>query len=109
MPESTHILLEGLPRDMMLEEVAHAILRVPGVQEVHDIHIWTLGTDLHALSCHVRIPDMHMEESEKLLADIRERLAKEFRINHTTIQFERAGLPRSAGYFMPEPYRSPKY
>jgi len=109
LKESTHILLEGLPRDMMLEEVAHAILRVPGVQEVHDIHIWTLGTDLHALSCHVRIPDMHMEESEKLLADIRERLAKEFRITHTTIQFERAGLPRSAGYFMPEPYRSPKY
>jgi len=109
LKESAHILLEGRPRGMQLENVARAILTVPGVQEVHDIHIWTLGTDLHALSCHVRIPDMHMEESEKLLADIRERLAKEFRINHTTIQFERAGLPRSAGYFMPEPYRSPKY
>src|SRR2546427_13001697 len=109
LKESAHILLEGRPRGMQLENVARAILAVPGVQEVHDIHIWTLGADMHALSCHVRIPDMHMEESEKLLADIRERLAKEFRITHTTIQFERAGLPRSAGYFMPEPYRSPKY
>ncbi len=108
LKESSHILLEGLPRDMMLEEVAHAILRVPGVHEVHDIHIWTLGTDLHALSCHVRIPDMHMEESEKLLAGIRERLATEFHITHTTIQFERAGLPRNAGYYMPAPYQSPK-
>ncbi len=103
LKESSHILLEGLPREMLLEDVARAILRVPGVQEVHDIHIWTLGTDLHALSCHVRIPDMHMEESEKILAGIHARLASGFHITHTTIQFERAGLPREAGFYMPVP------
>ena len=70
--ESSHILLEGLPRSIALEEVARAMLRIEGVQEVHDIHIWTLGTDLNALSCHICIPDMHMEESEKVLAKIRE-------------------------------------
>ncbi len=106
--ESSHILLEGLPRHMLLEDVARTILRVPGVQEVHDIHIWTIGTDLHALSCHVRIPDMHMEESEKILAGIHKRLAEEFHITHTTIQFERAGLPRDARYYMPEPFQSSK-
>jgi len=104
--ESSHILLEGLPRQMLLKEVAQAILSVPGVQEVHDIHVWTLGTDLHALSCHVRIPDMHMEESEKILAGIHQRLAEQFHINHTTIQFERAGLPRDAGLYMPAPMDS---
>lgn len=108
LKESGHILLEGLPRQMLLEEVARAILRVPGVQEVHDIHIWTLGTDLHALSCHVRIPDMHMEESERILAGIHERLADQFHITHTTIQFERAGLPRDAGFYMPAPLDSTK-
>jgi len=101
--ESGNILLEGLPREIRLEEVAAAVLAVPGVQEVHDIHIWTLGTDLHALSCHVRIPDMHMDESEKILANIREVLARDFNITHTTIQFERAGLPAQAGLYMPEP------
>jgi cobalt-zinc-cadmium efflux system protein len=101
--ESSHILLEGLPRDLQLEEVAHTILGVQGVQEVHDIHVWTIGTDLQALSCHVRIPDMHMEESEKVLAAIRQRLSEKFRITHSTIQFERAGLPADAGYFMPQP------
>ena len=106
--ESSHILLEGLPRNMRLEEVARSILRVPGVQEVHDIHIWTLGTDLYALSCHVRIPDMHMEESEKILVAIREHLAAEFHITHTTVQFERAGLPRDAGYYMPQPVQPSK-
>jgi cobalt-zinc-cadmium efflux system protein len=101
--ESSHILLEGLPREMRLDAVATAVLRVTGVQEVHDIHIWTLGTDLTALSCHVRIPDMHMEDSEKILDQVREVLAHDFRITHTTIQFERAGLPAEAGPYMPEP------
>ena len=100
--ESSHILLEGLPRNLRLEKVAEAILAVDGVKEVHDIHVWTIGTELEALSCHVRIPDMHMEESERILAGIRERLAERFHITHTTIQFERAGLPPEAGYFMPE-------
>ncbi|HKW90092.1 MAG TPA: cation diffusion facilitator family transporter [Candidatus Acidoferrales bacterium] len=101
--ESSHILLEGLPRNLQLEDVARAVLEIPNVEEVHDIHIWTIGADLHALSCHVRIPDMHMDESEKLLRQIRGRLAERFQITHSTIQFERAGLPPDAGYFMPEP------
>ena len=99
--ESAHILLEGLPREIRLEDVVHALLQFEGVQEVHDVHIWTLGTDLHALSCHVRIPDMHMEQSEKILVQIKERLARDFNITHTTIQFERAGLPASSKLHMP--------
>jgi cobalt-zinc-cadmium efflux system protein len=102
--EAANILLEGSPRGLSLDTVAKTILAVPGVQEVHDVHVWTLGTNLHALSCHVRIPDMHMEESERLLLEIRRRLAEELHITHTTIQFERAGLPRNAGFYMPEPY-----
>jgi cobalt-zinc-cadmium efflux system protein len=106
--ESGHVLLEGLPREIQLEDVAGSMLKVPGVQEVHDIHIWTLGTDLIALSCHVRIPDMHMEESETILRSIREVLEHDFHITHTTVQFERAGLPAEAGPYMPEPARRPE-
>lgn len=105
LQESTHILLEGLPRHVRLKEVARALLCIEGVREIHDIHIWTIGTNLQALSCHIRIPDMHMEESEKILAHVREYLAREFHITHTTIQFERAGLPSDSGYVMPEPFR----
>lgn len=105
--QAGHILLEGLPRQMRLSEVATAILGVSGVQEVHDIHIWTLDNDMHALSCHVRIPDMHMEESEKILQRICASLTEQFGIKHATIQFERAGLPET-GYYMPEPFRAKK-
>ena len=103
--EASHILLEGLPRGMELETVAKAILAVSGAQEVHDIHIWTLGTDLYALSCHVRIPDMHLDQCEDLLQKIRAKLADDYHISHTTIQFERAGLPRDAVFVMPEPFK----
>jgi cobalt-zinc-cadmium efflux system protein len=105
LSESGHVLLEGLPRGMRLENVAASMLRVPGVQEVHDIHIWTLGTDLVALSCHVRIPDMHMDQSERILASLHDVLDRDFHITHTTVQFERAGLPAEAGPYMPEPVR----
>jgi cobalt-zinc-cadmium efflux system protein len=106
--EAGNILLEGRPKNIRLESVARSILSVPGAQEVHDIHIWTIGTGLVALSCHVRIPDMHMDESEKILQAIRERLESDFHITHTTVQFERAGLPNDAVYHMPAPLRSSK-
>lgn len=108
LQESGNILLEGLPKGIKLESVARSILGIKGVQEVHDIHVWTIGTDLVALSCHVRIPDMHMDESEKILHGIRANLERDFHITHTTVQFERAGLPQEAGYIMPHPVQSSK-
>lgn len=101
--ESSHLLLEGRPRDLQVEEVARAILTVEGIQEVHDVHLWSLGGGHNALSLHARIPDMHMDECERLMEAIREVAAKQFHIEHTTVQLERAGLPAKSGYVMPEP------
>jgi cobalt-zinc-cadmium efflux system protein len=103
--ESAHILLEGRPREMRVEEVARAILTIEGVQEVHDVHIWSLGGGHNALSLHARIPDMHLDGCERLLRAIQEKAAKEFKIDHTTVQLERAGLPAHSGYVMPEPVK----
>ena len=103
--ESSHILLEGRPREMHVEEVARAMLTIEGVQEVHDVHIWSLGGGHNALSLHARVPDMHMDECERILASIQEKAAQNFRIDHTTVQLERAGLPATSGYVMPEPVK----
>jgi cobalt-zinc-cadmium efflux system protein len=103
--ESSHILLEGRPREMHVEEVARAMLTIEGVHEVHDVHIWSLGGGHNALSLHARIPDMHMDECERILASIQEKAAQNFRIDHTTVQLERAGLPATSGYVMPEPVK----
>ena len=103
--ESSHILLEGRPREMRIEDVARAILTIDGIYEVHDVHIWSLGGDHIALSLHARVPDMHMDQCENILSSIREKAQKEFRIEHITVQLERAGLPAKSGYVMPVPSR----
>ncbi len=108
LQESGNILLEGLPKGIHLATVARSILQVKGIQEVHDIHVWTIGTDMVALSCHARIPDMHMDESERMLQAICANLEKDFHISHITVQFERAGLPQEVSYIMPQPAQSSK-
>jgi cobalt-zinc-cadmium efflux system protein len=86
--ESLNILLEGTPRGMDLERIATAIRQVPGVCSVHDLHVWSIGSDTHSLSCHVGIEDMRASESASILTAIRLELGQSFQIHHTTIQFE---------------------
>jgi cobalt-zinc-cadmium efflux system protein len=104
--DSTNILLEGLPKGMKLEKVASAMLSVEGVREVHDVHIWCLGSDTRALACHVRILDMPTSESETICRRINEVLAAQFDIRHTTIQFEHTHAPGDFHRYMPEPATS---
>jgi cobalt-zinc-cadmium efflux system protein len=101
--ESTNILLESLPKGMSLEKVAAALLAVPGVCEVHDVHIWSLGSQSRALSCHVRILDMPTSESELICHRLNEVVSHQFGITHTTIQFEHTHAPGDFHRYMPEP------
>lgn len=101
--ESSNILLEGLPKGVRLDQVAAAMLRVPGVREVHDVHVWSLGTQSRALSCHVQILDMPTSESEKIAHRLRQVLAHEFGITHTTLQFEHTHQQGAFHPYMPEP------
>ncbi len=88
--ESLNILLEGLPRDLRLETVIGAVRQIPGVIDMHDVHIWSLASHSHALSCHVMIEDLPPSASESILRSVKGLLAEQFHITHTTIQFEHA-------------------
>jgi len=103
MVDSANILLEAAPKGMSLESVASTMLTVPGVREVHDVHIWSLGSSSTALSCHVQVLDMPTSESERIGQRIREVLENEFGITHTTIQFEHTHPPGEFHKYMPEP------
>jgi len=85
--ESLNVLLEGLPRGIKLSSVTEAMRHIEGVIDVHDLHIWSLGSSAHALSCHVLIEDMPPSASESILRRINDVLCG-FEIHHTTIQFE---------------------
>jgi cobalt-zinc-cadmium efflux system protein len=86
--ETLNILLEGTPRGMKLEKIESTIRAVEGVNDVHDLHVWSIGSETHALSCHISIADIPPSVSERILRDVKERLLHHFRIDHTTIQFE---------------------
>ncbi len=86
--ETLNILLEGLPRGLHLKEVMGAMRRVSGVLDVHDVHIWSLGSSTHALSCHVLIEDLPPSESESIREELQRVLGERFCLRHTTIQFE---------------------
>jgi cobalt-zinc-cadmium efflux system protein len=86
--ESLNILLEGTPRGMNLENITAGMCTVEGVIDVHDLHVWSIGSETHALSCHVRIADLRASESESILRALNELLAHDFQVHHTTIQFE---------------------
>jgi cobalt-zinc-cadmium efflux system protein len=86
--ETLNILLEGTPRGMSLEAVESAVRQIAGVSDVHDLHLWSIGSQNHALSAHVKIADMATSESDTILREINERLGRGFGIHHTTIQLE---------------------
>lgn len=99
--ETLNILLEGTPRGMKLEKIEGAIRAVEGVNDVHDLHVWSIGSETHALSCHISIADIPPSVSERILRDVKERLLHDFRIDHTTIQFEHALCETAHGCVIP--------
>jgi len=99
--ETLNILLEGTPRGIKLERVEAAIREIDGVNDVHDLHVWNLGSETRALSCHISIADIPPSVSERILRDVRGCLHTEFHIDHTTIQFEHSVCEVAHGCVIP--------
>ena len=99
--ETLNILLEGTPRGIKLERVESTIRLVEGVNDVHDLHVWSIGSESHALSCHISIADIPPSVSERILRDVKECLLHDFRIDHTTIQFEHVVCEVAHGCVIP--------
>src|SRR5579862_668318 len=99
--ETLNILLEGTPRGVRIELVEVAIRSIEGVNDVHDLHCWSIGSETRALSCHISIADIPPSVSERILRDVKDCLHHDFRIDHTTIQFEHAQCEVAHGCVIP--------
>ena len=99
--ETLNILLEGTPRSLRLDSVRDAMQSVEGVLNVHDLHVWSLGSNSHALASHVTIADIPMSDCSAILNGINCALRDRFHITHTTIQFETTGCETTHGCSAP--------
>ena len=85
---AVNILLESMPADVGTDSVVEAVKKVPGVRDLHDLHVWSLSAQSRAMSAHLLIDDQRVTQAQDILAEVREILAHDFSIEHTTIQFE---------------------
>ena len=99
--ETLNILLEGTPKSLKLPDVRASMEAVLGVANVHDLHVWNLGSNSVALASHVTIDEMSMTECSVILDGITTALWDKFRIAHTTIQFETKGCETVHGCSAP--------
>ncbi|PYS24265.1 MAG: cation transporter [Acidobacteria bacterium] len=91
LKESVNVLLEAIPAGMNMNEVEQTIARVHGVLEVHDLHVWTIGSGMICCSCHVMVNEQSVRSGENVLRTVTEKLKANFGIDHTTIQVEVEG------------------
>lgn len=91
--EAIHVLMEGTPKDVDIEEVIKAVQSIPGVRSMHELHIWSITSGKNALSSHVVVDEgTSFEDSQVLLREIETTLAN-LKIGHVTIQMENADNP----------------
>lgn len=96
--DSVHILMEGTPANISLVNVEQKLLAHPQVQKVHDLHVWSITSGLHALSCHVVVDgDMSIHESSSLIANLEQSLSA-LGIHHATIQVESLSHPQNSSH-----------
>jgi cobalt-zinc-cadmium efflux system protein len=89
LKEAIGVLLEGVPGDVNLGALRERISRVPGVAGVHDLHVWTLTSGMHAMSVHAVI--LGDAAHQGVLDDVQRCVTREFRIAHVTVQVEAKG------------------
>jgi cobalt-zinc-cadmium efflux system protein len=88
LKQTIHILNEGAPEGVDVAEVGRAMRQVTGVEEVHDLHAWTVSPGYTALSAHVVLVDQALSQTHSIMDELKEIIAHQFGIEHTTIQFE---------------------
>lgn len=89
--ETINILMEGTPVGMDIRAMALAMQGVPGVVDVHDLHVWTIATGMNALSCHLQVGDADGPTTVQVVRDVKTLLASRFEVCHSTIETECGG------------------
>ena len=85
---SLRILLEFAPQHVNADTLSKVLMKIDGVKGIHDIHIWSICSHIHAMSAHVLVDRIHVQQTEILISNINKTVKDRFQILHTTLQFE---------------------
>jgi len=85
------ILMEAAPAQINMAEMVRQILHVPGIKDVHDLHVWSISGDMTALSCHILMEDQRTSEVTQTLSNMKDMLRLRFDVSHSTIEVECEG------------------
>jgi cobalt-zinc-cadmium efflux system protein len=83
--------LEAAPAGLDMTALEQAVRGVPGVQGVHDLHAWTVASEMVACSCHVLVAEQSVRAGQQVQRAVAGMLREKFRVAHTTIQVEVEG------------------
>ena len=98
--DSTLVLMEATPKQIDVDAVRQALVgNITEIQDVHDIHVWTITSGLYAMTAHVRVPDLSVSATMRIRAQAATLLDDRFDINHTILQFECPDVPIPAAAF----------
>ncbi|MFO7585989.1 MAG: cation diffusion facilitator family transporter [Anaerolineales bacterium] len=86
--QAVSILIESTPKDIHVNTLLTDLQTIPGVQDVHDLHIWAITENMRMLSAHIVTADQPISAGVALQRDIRAMLAERYRIQHATLQLE---------------------
>lgn len=86
--ESTNVLLEGIPSGLNMEALQKDLLAIPSVKSIHDLHVWTIGSNFPALSCHILTSSTSLVEGRAVIHTVKELLSEHYHIEHATLELE---------------------
>ena len=88
LPQTVHILMEGTPEHLSIDEVIHEIMTLEQVESVHHVHVWQLDERRNALEAHVVVHEQNLADIEAIKRRIKKHLHDRFRIEHSTLEIE---------------------
>ena len=91
--ETAHILMEGAPKDLSIDEIATAIEGIPGVRNIHHVHVWSVGEHDYHLEAHISVDDIPVNAADAIRAQAEAKLRDRFGVGHITLQVESSPCP----------------
>ena len=86
--EGLRVIIEATPKNIDVLAMIEVLKRIPGVKDVHDVHVWSITSEIHAMNGHVMVEDISIKQSGELRSSIKKIAREQFHIEHITLQVE---------------------